>query len=117
MGRLVLFLSLPISRAAAARWLINSTSLRSISSIFLRQSSIVISLTLRLRNRLPNAQSADKVCHGLRGIAPMLLHNGYDCTADYRCIGKFADGLKLFRIRDAESDCNRQRADLADAGH
>src|SRR5215510_5112634 len=106
MGRFVLFFSLPISRAAAARWLISSTILRSISSIFLRQSSMVMSLTLRLRDQLFRAQPADKVCHGLRGIAPMLLYDGYDCTADYSSIGKFTYCLKLLCVRNSESDCD-----------
>src|SRR5256885_2956784 len=107
MGRLVLFLSLPISRAAAARWLISSTIFRSISSIFLRQSSMVIWLALRLCDRLPYAQCADKVCHGLRRISPMLLDDIYDGAADHRCFGKLPNGLELLRIGDAESNGNR----------
>src|SRR5690349_25005364 len=103
MGRFVLFLSLPISRAAAARWLISSTILRSISSIFLRQSSMVMWLTLRLRDQLLRAQSADKVCHGFRRIALVLLHDGYDCTADYSSISKFAHCLKLLCVGNSES--------------
>src|SRR5262245_53592765 len=106
MGRFVLFFSLPISRAAAARWLISSTILRSISSIFLRQSSMVMSLTLRLRDQLFRTQSADKVCHGLHGIAPVLFHDGHDGTANYSSIGKFAHCLKLLCVGNSESDCD-----------
>src|SRR5207248_9863827 len=103
----LLFLCLTTSRISAALSFISSTIYRSISSIFLLHSSIVIWLALRLCDRLPYAQCSDKVFHGLRRISPMLLDDIYDGAADHRCFGKLPNGLELLRIGDAESNGNR----------
>src|SRR5580700_9074015 len=94
MGRLVLRFNRPISTAAAARSLSKAASLRSRSSIFLRQSEMSMKIQ-RCESGTAGHERTHKFCHSC-GFPSRILFNGVDDgAADDRGLGEFADGGEL----------------------
>src|SRR5258708_6615732 len=122
--------SLPISWAACARWLNNSTSLRSSSSIFLRQSEISMRAVVGRRSLVVNSsalvqivllksqecrgycvdqrltandQRSYKLCHTLGFFARIAFNGLHNRAAHHPGIGKFPHRTELFCRGNADA--------------
>src|SRR5690349_9078665 len=120
MGMAAVRLSLPISWAAWARWLSRSTSLRSISSIFSRQSPMCMVMTGSAGvggTASHGRQLLYKFCHRRGFPAGIPLNGFHDSTSDDGCVGIRADGGELFWSGDAEADGDGKAGEAAEPAH
>src|SRR5215468_6340626 len=125
--------SLPISCAARARWLSNSTSLRSSSSICLRQSAMSIASTFDTNARDRTQSHAEilnggmltanggqlfyEFCHRSCLFARILFNRLNDSAAHDRCIGEAGYSCYLLRSRNSKADRHGKVGDFPNASN